>query len=89
MATGYTQPVVDGKITEFNDFAKKCIRAFGVADHMRDMDASLEYEKRIPDENNYRKNSISNSKNLLLELEKMSDSELVEDEKKDISKKVF
>ncbi|SHJ72314.1 hypothetical protein SAMN05444159_1322 [Bradyrhizobium lablabi] len=46
MPTGYTYPVVDGKITEFPDFALLCARAFGALIMMRDdpMDAS------IPDE---------------------------------------
>lgn len=46
MPTGYTYPVVDGKITEFPDFALSCARAFGALIMMRDdpMDAP------IPDE---------------------------------------
>jgi len=44
--TGYTADVVDGKITEFSDFAMTCARAFGALITMRDspMDAP------IPDE---------------------------------------
>ena len=46
MPTGYTAEVVDGKITEFPDFAMTCARAFGALITMRDdpMDAP------IPDE---------------------------------------
>lgn len=46
MPTGYTADVVDGKITEFKDFALSCARAFGALANMRDdpMDAP------IPDE---------------------------------------
>lgn len=46
MSTGYTAAVVDGKITEFKDFAMLCARAFGACVTMRDdpMDAE------IPDE---------------------------------------
>lgn len=46
MPTGYTAPVVDGKITKFSDFAMSCARAFGALVNMRDdpMDAP------IPDE---------------------------------------
>lgn len=43
MPTGYTSPVVDGKITEFKDFALSCARAFGALVEMRDapMDAPI------------------------------------------------
>ena len=45
MATGYTYPVVEGKITEFSEFALGCARAFGAFMHMRDdnSDAPLRY----------------------------------------------
>jgi hypothetical protein len=36
MPTGYTAPVVDGKIIEFSDFALSCARAFGALISMRD-----------------------------------------------------
>ena len=57
MPTGYTYPVVDGKITEFPDFAMTCARAFGALIMMRDdpTDAPIPdevapepyYEKRV------------------------------------------
>lgn len=58
MPTGYTYPVVDGKITEFPDFAISCARAFGALISMREepMDAPVPeefapntdyYDKRI------------------------------------------
>jgi len=46
MPTGYTYPVTDGKITQFNDFAMSCARAFGALISMRD-DPS---DAPIPDE---------------------------------------
>lgn len=36
MPTGYTYPVVEGKITKFSDFAMSCARAFGALITMRD-----------------------------------------------------
>jgi hypothetical protein len=36
MPTGYTAAVVDGKVTEFKDFAMSCARAFGALITMRD-----------------------------------------------------
>jgi hypothetical protein len=58
MPTGYTYPVVEGKITEFPDFALSCARAFGALISMREepMDAPIPdefapeteyYDKRI------------------------------------------
>lgn len=43
MPTGYTVDVVDGKVTEFPDFAMTCARAFGALILMRDdpMDAEI------------------------------------------------
>lgn len=46
MPTGYTYPVVDGKITEFPDFAMSCARAFGALITMREDPM----DKPIPDE---------------------------------------
>lgn len=44
MATGYTHDVQNGKITDFDTFAKQCIRAMGVCIMQRDdgADAKLE-----------------------------------------------
>lgn len=58
MPTGYTYPVVEGKITEFPEFAMSCARAFGALISMREepMDAPVPeefapntdyYDKRI------------------------------------------
>jgi hypothetical protein len=46
MPTGYTYPVVDGKITEFPDFALSCARAFGALISMREEPA----DAPIPEE---------------------------------------
>lgn len=36
MPTGYTHDVQTGKVTTLQDFARSCIRNFGIAYHMRD-----------------------------------------------------
>lgn len=36
MATGYTHPVKDGKVTTLSEFAWMCSRAFGALIHLRD-----------------------------------------------------
>lgn len=46
MPTGYTCNVVDGKVTEFKDFALQCARAFGALITMRDDS----FDAPIPDE---------------------------------------
>lgn len=46
MPTGYTADVVDGKVTEFKDFALICARAFGALISMRDEPL----DRSIPDE---------------------------------------
>lgn len=46
MPTGYTYPVVEGKVTEFKDFALQCARAFGACIEMRDEHQDVP----IPDE---------------------------------------
>lgn len=51
MATGYTYPVIEGKITTFSDFALSCARAFGALIDMRDapMDAQIPQEIKPSD----------------------------------------
>lgn len=54
MPTGYTAPVMDGKVTDVKDFAADCARAFGAFIHQRDdsMSASLKYPEP-PDDSYY------------------------------------
>lgn len=51
MATGYTYPVAEGKVTKFKDFALMCARAFGALIEMRDeaMEAPLPKEIKPSD----------------------------------------
>ena len=53
MPTGYTADIVEGKISTFKEFAKKCMRAFGATIHMRDEPLDKEYKKRSPDDYYY------------------------------------
>lgn len=61
MPTGYTAPVVDGKITKFSDFALSCARAFGALISMRDdaMDAPIPKEIKPSDYHAKRVKEIS------------------------------
>lgn len=71
MPTGYTAGVVDGKITEFKDFALQCARGFGALISMRDdpWDAS------IPDEiqpGTYHQKRLEECRQRLVELQAMT-----------------
>lgn len=44
MPTGYTYGILNGEIKTFEDFATGCIRAFGAALHMRDLEPSEKYK---------------------------------------------
>lgn len=48
MPTGYTYGVIEGKIKDFPEFAKTCMRAFGATIHLRDEPLDKEYEPRVP-----------------------------------------
>lgn len=74
MPTGYTYPVVEGNVTEFNDFAMSCARAFGALITMRDdpMDAP------IPDEftpSTEYDNLISTDSKLMGQIQAMTNAE--------------
>jgi hypothetical protein len=62
MPTGYTADIVDGKISTFKEFAKKCMRAFGATIHMRDEPLEKEYKKRTPDDYYYSRVQETESK---------------------------
>jgi hypothetical protein len=70
MPTGYTHNVVDGKITEFSEFALRCARAFGALITMRDdsMDAKISDEfKPEP----YYQEKLTEAKETILKLQTM------------------
>lgn len=48
MPTGYTARIIDGKISNFQQFAKLCMRNFGATIHMRDESLDAEYTPRTP-----------------------------------------
>lgn len=53
MATGYTHPVKDGKVTEFSEFAIRCARAMGALITMRDASPDAEVPDEVKPSNNY------------------------------------
>ena len=81
MPTGYTADIMDGKVTEFTQFALQCARAFGALITMRDDP----YDAAIPDEfkpEPYYQNKLIEAKEAMLKLQTM----LPEDREKQCQK---
>lgn len=71
MPTGYTYPVIEGKITEFSDFALSCARAFGALITMRDDP----HDAPIPETfepSDYSAKKLEEAKSRLAELNQMT-----------------
>lgn len=84
MPTGYTAEILDGKVTTFPQFAKKCVRAFGATIHMRDESMDAEYEKRTP--STYRTESLEKAKKSLQDAKTLSDKEIIQSRKLELQK---
>ncbi len=76
MPTGYTAGIIDGKTETFQDFAKQCMRAFGVTIHMRDENMDKEYEPITPSD--YHTKALEEAKEKLKQAENLTDAELIE-----------
>lgn len=84
MPTGYTSGILSGKITNFQQFAKQCLRAFGAAIHMRDDDWNAPYK---PDKiSSYYPEQIKEVNKNIQKLNKTTDKELIEVHKKSLIK---
>lgn len=75
MPTGYTADVVDGKVTEFRDFALQCARAFGALIMMRDEPFSAKIPDEIAQDTSYYDGRIADVEDTLAELQDMTDAE--------------
>lgn len=84
MPTGYTAGILDGTIKDFNGFAKLCIRAFGATMHMRDDSFDVEYKKAEPGD--YYSTQLEKAKQDLIDIEKLTDSEIIDKQKSDLLK---
>lgn len=74
MPTGYTYPVTEGKITDFNEFAMSCARAFGALIMMRDESSDAE----IPTEfkpSTYNADKFVEARKRLAELNAMTEAQ--------------
>ena len=77
MPTGYTADVIDGKVTDFKDFATQCMRAFGACIHMRDEPFDKKYEPRVPSEYYYKR--YEEIKVKIEDLKNMSDDDILKE----------
>jgi hypothetical protein len=75
MPTGYTAGIIDGEITTFPQFAKKCMRAFGATMHMRDDSLDEEYTPQKVDDFYYE--NLEKSKAKLKEVMDATDEEIL------------
>ena len=78
MPTGYTAPVKDGEITEFNEFAWRCARAFGAMILMREepLDKKIDIPDHYePDPQSYNEKSLKEAIERLPAVEAMTDEE--------------
>src|SRR5690242_13672971 len=71
MPTGYTAGILDGTMKTFQQFAKKCIRNFGAAIHMRDESWDKDFVPRVPSQ--YHLKEIKEAQTLIDKYSKMSD----------------
>jgi hypothetical protein len=75
MATGYTHPVKDGKVTTLEQFAWSCARAFGGLIHLRDSDCTGPSDPGDPPEDySYEEKSATEAEAELTKLEQRDDA---------------
>lgn len=84
MPTGYTEGIMNGKITTFPQFAKLCMRAFGATIHLRDESLDSEYEPRVPSD--YHSKEIERAKKNIIDAKKLSDEEIIDSKKEAIAR---
>ena len=74
MPTGYTEPVANGEITEFRDFALRCARAFGALIEFRDdaPDAEINVEKIGKQDIEYYERALAHEQERLTQAEAMT-----------------
>lgn len=82
MPTGYTAGILDGNVTTFPQFAKKCMRAFGATIHMRDDDMDAQYQEREPSD--YYTKEISKAKKYLKDAQILSDEAILANKKNEL-----
>ena len=82
--TGYTYPVLEGKVTEFEDYAKKCMRAFLM--YRRDDPMDAPHEPMTV--GSYYPEKVKELKNVIVEITDMSDEELLAQRESRLKKEI-
>ena len=75
MPTGYTHDVQTGEVTNFNDFAKRCARAFGAYVTLRDSPSSMELPRSVGYDS-YHQKELDKSKDDLIILDNLTIDQL-------------
>jgi len=83
MPTGYTYPVVDGKVTDLRTFVLQCARAFGAAIHQRDEDMTK--LPRPPEVSDFKAKQLAKYKNDLTQLRALTPEQVVAECDKDFN----
>lgn len=79
MPTGYTDGIIKGDITTFEEFAILCTRAFGATIHMRDQPLDKRYEKAEISE--YHPQELDRLRKEKSEMNGLSDEEIIDEAK--------
>lgn len=86
MPTGYTSGILDGKIITFEQYAKTCMRAMGACIHMRDDSFDTPYTERVPSD--YHSKNVIEYQMKLIEINNMSDDQIIELETSNINSRI-
>lgn len=86
MPTGYTAGIIDGKITNFSDFAKLCMRNFGATMHLRDEPLNAPYKPR--EISSYHDEKLKEAKFELTYLSELSDEQIIAKRKGEIEDEI-
>lgn len=82
MPTGYTADVQSGKITEFNDFALTCARAFGALIDMRDEPLGAKLPVKINPHTDYNEKALDAATKRLSKLRAMTEAQAMREAQK-------
>jgi hypothetical protein len=80
MPTGYTNGIIEGKVTTFKQFALGCTRAYMV--HMRDDSHDTAYYERTT--GTYHTEAIQEARDKIIKLKKTSNKQLIDDRREEI-----
>jgi len=86
MPTGFTEPLIDGKIKTFKEFAIICARGFGFASHLRDEDMDMPF--KFKEVSPYYAKSLDKITKEIKKLRATTDKQLLKEEQDDINSSI-